>query len=79
MIGVERFAEPFASRSQQNLAPLVYRVGTLAESGRRSAVQPTAAQRLPAPMLAPFSLGGARKGSAEPASENKKTAPWRGF
>ena len=38
MIGVERFADPFAARSQQNFAPLVYRVGTLAESGTRSAV-----------------------------------------
>jgi hypothetical protein len=40
-----------------NLAPGVYRVGTLAGTGKRSAVHRTAAQRQPAAMLDPFSLG----------------------
>ena len=54
----------FAARSQQNPRAPVYRLGTLAESERRSAVQPTAAQRPPAAVLDPFSLGSARKGQS---------------
>jgi hypothetical protein len=56
--------------------PLLYRVGTLAESGRRSAIQPTAAQGPPAAMLDPFSLGSARKGvsRAAPEQENRAVA-----
>ena len=64
---------PFSGRSQQNIAPGVYRVGTLAESVKRCAVLRIAAQRLPAAMLYPFSLGSARKGQRS-RSEKEKTA-----
>jgi hypothetical protein len=54
----------------------VYRVGTFAENGKRSTVHRTAAQRLPVPMLDPFSRGTVRKGSAEPLrkGENRSVA-----
>jgi serine/threonine protein kinase len=57
---------PFAGQSQQIFASGRYRVGTLAENRKRSADHRTAAQRLPAAMPDPFSLGSAGKGSAEP-------------
>jgi hypothetical protein len=47
----------------KKLAPSVYRLGTLAESGSRSAVPPMAAQRPPAATLDHFSFETARKGS----------------
>ena len=66
---------PSASRrSQHDFAPGVYRVGTLAESGRRFAVPPTAVQRLTAAMLDRFSLGTVRKGSAEPHRKGENRA-----
>jgi hypothetical protein len=63
----------FVGQSQQNFAPGVYRVGTLAESRTRSAIPTTAAQREPVAMLDPFSLGTVRKGSAE-SRRKEKTA-----
>jgi hypothetical protein len=66
LIGVEGFADLSPGGRTTNSAPGVYRLSTFAESGRRSAVPLTATQRPPAAMLDPFSLGSARKGSAEP-------------
>jgi len=55
-----------------NTADYVGASGTLAESGRRSAIQPTAAQGPPAAMLDPFSLGSAREVVIRPAPEMRK-------
>src|SRR4051794_1410771 len=58
------------------LAPVAYRVGTLATNGMRSAIPPATALSQPAAMLDPFSLGTVRKGSADPhrRQENRAVA-----
>ena len=72
MVGVECCAGR-SPGSQPDLAIGVYRLGTLAENGRRSAIPPSAAQSQPAAMPDPFSLGTVRKGSVD-RSAKKKTA-----